>query len=385
MFSIYKVLQILKKEIIQILRDVKLRALLIGPPVIQLIIFGYAVNMDVQNIRTAVVDCDDSVYSREFTAHLASNKYFVISEHFNNAEEVAPAIDSGKVVCAVVIERDFMKNIENGKTAAIQVIHDGTDSNTATMVINYTNVIAMSYAKGIQRDRIEKMNIKRSQTGAPPLKIGAIAIEPRTWFNETLESRNYFVPGLMGTIIMLITLMLTSMAIVREKEIGTMEQLMVTPVKPIEIILGKTLPFVFVGLFQALLILTVAVFWFGIPVKGSIALLLFGALIFIISCLGFGILISTISNTQQQAMLITSFFFLPAMTLSGFMFPINNMPYLVQLFTYLIPLRYFLIIIRGIVLKGVGLEVLYGQYLALIVISALIFIFSVKRFHKSID
>jgi len=385
MFSIFKVLAILKKEIFQILRDVKLRALLIGPPIIQLIVFGYAVNMDVQNIQTAVVDYDNSVYSREFTAHLASNKYFDIIEHLKSAEEVAPAIDSGKVICAVVIERDFMKNIENGKAATIQVIHDGTDSNTATMVINYTNAIAMSYAKKIQKDRITKMNIKRTQNGLPPIKIGSIMIEPRTWFNEMLESRNYFVPGLMGTLIMLITLMLTSMAIVREKEIGTMEQLMVTPVKPIEIMLGKTLPFVFVGLFQALLILVMMVFWFEIKVAGSVALLLLGTLIFIISCLGFGIFISTISNTQQQAMLITSFFFLPALTLSGFMFPINNMPYVVELFTRLIPLRYFIVIIRGIVLKGVGVEVLYNQYLALIAISTLIFTVAVMRFRKSID
>lgn len=385
MVSFYKILQIFKKEIFQILRDPKLRAILFMPPVIQLIIFGYAVNMDVQNIRTAVVDLDNSVYSREFISAVAYNKYFVIIKRYEEAAEVTRAIDKGEIVCGIVLGYDFMKNLESDRTATVQVLHDGTDSNTATMVMSYLNTIAASYVQKIQRDRLHKLNARLAGTGAAPIRISSILVESRNWFNETLESKNYFVPGVMGTIMMLITLMLTSMAIVREKEIGTMEQLMVTPVTPMEIILGKTLPFLVIGLLQAALIFAVAVFWFEIEVKGSLLLLLAGSLIFIVSCLGFGLFISTISRTQQQAMLSTTFFFLPAMTLSGFIFPISNMPVVIQYFTYLIPLRYFLIIIRGIFLKGVGWEVLYPQYLALLGLAVFIFTFAVGRFRKSID
>ncbi len=385
MVSIYKVMQIFKKEIFQILRDPKLRVLLFMPPIIQLIIFGYAVNMDIENIKTAIVDLDNSVYSRDFITYLEFNKYFIIEKKYDKATDIVAAIDRGEIICGIVIEKDFMKNIETGQTALVQALHDGTDSNTATMVVSYINYIAFSYIKNIQTDRLRKLNAKLITTGAPPIKISSILVESRNWFNETLESKNFFVPGVMGTIMMLITLMLTSMAIVREKEIGTMEQLMVTPVTSIEIILGKTLPFLLVGFVQAGLILTVAVFWFKIEVKGSLCLLFLGALIFIVSCLGFGLFISTISRTQQQAMLSTTFFFLPAMTLSGFIFPIDNMPAVIQMFTYLIPLRYFLVIIRGIFLKGVGWEVLFPQYIALSVLSIFIFTFAVSRFHKTID
>ncbi|MEZ7892205.1 MAG: ABC transporter permease [Candidatus Wallbacteria bacterium] len=383
--SFQKVFQMLKKELSQTFRDPKLRALIFFPPLLQLIIFGYAVNLDVENIKTAVIDKDRTPMSREFIETIKSNKYFKIVKYYESGEKIESDIDNGNIICAISIEKDFMKNIETGKTAVVQAIHDGTDSNTSTMVINYLNIIGMKYSKGVQQKKINAMNMKMAAAGGSLIKIGGIAAEPRTWFNETLESRNFFVPGIVGTIIMLVTLMLTSMAVVREKEIGTIEQLMVTPIKPIEIILGKTMPFVIIGLFQAFLIISVAYFWFNIEIKGSLLLLFAGILIFIINCLGIGVFISTISSTQQQAMLVTTFFFLPAMTLSGFMFPISNMPLFVQLFTYLIPLRYFLVIVRGIFLKGVGFEVLQEQYIGLSVLTIFIFIFAVKRFKKSID
>jgi len=385
MFSITKVLQMLFKELNQLMRDPKMKALVFGPPLLQLIIFGYAVNLDVKNVRTAIVDYDRTPASREFTSLIRSNGYFIVNENPDNAEKVVPMIDSGAVVCAVVVEKGFMKNIESGQTARVQVIHDGTDSNTSTMVINYLNVISGKYSRGLQKDKLNRMNAKRAAAGAPAIRIGAINVEPRAWFNENLESKNYFVPGIIGNIIMLVTLMLTAMAVVREKEIGTIEQLMVTPIRPVEIILGKTIPFMIIAIFQSIMIMCVAIFWFDIPMLGSVPLLFAGILIFIISCLGLGIFISTISTTQQQAMLVTTFFFLPAMTLSGFMFPIVNMPEAVQYITYLIPLRYFLVIVRGIFLKGVGLNVLYPQFIALFILSTVIFSLSVMRFRKTID
>lgn len=385
MFSIAKVIQMLVKELSQIMRDPKMKALIFGPPLLQLIVFGYAVNLDVKNVRTAIIDYDRTPASRDFAALIRSNGYFIVKHDPDNIEKVMPLIDSGAVVCAVAIERGFMENIEKGQTGIVQVIHDGTDSNTSTMVINYMNAISAKFSRGLQQDKLQKMNAKRAAAGAPPIRIGSIMVEPRAWFNENLESKNYFVPGIIGTIIMLVTLMLTSMAVVREKEIGTIEQLMVTPIRPIEIILGKTIPFMIIALFQSVLIMTVAIFWFDIPLVGSIPLLFAGILIFIICCLGLGIFISTVSATQQQAMLVSAFIFLPTITLSGFMFPIVNMPVFVQYITYLIPLRYFLVIVRGIFLKGVGFNVLYPQFVQLSILTVAIFTLSVMRFRKTID
>ncbi|HPG60271.1 MAG TPA: ABC transporter permease, partial [Candidatus Wallbacteria bacterium] len=232
---------------------------------------------------------------------------------------------------------------------------------------------------------IQKINEKLKTAGRSPIKINAVTVEPRAWFNQSLESKDFFVPGIIGNILMLITVMLTSMAMVREKEIGTIEQLLVTPIRPIEIVIGKTLPFMLIGIVQAAIIVIAAVLWFEIPVRGSYSLLLCGVVIYLLSNLGIGIFISTISQTQQQAMLVTTFFMLPAFTLSGFVFPIVNMPEIVQYLTFLIPLRYFLIIVRGVFLKGVGMEVLYPQYAAMAFISFAILAFSVMRFRRTID
>lgn len=385
MFSINIILQILKKELNQTFRNPRLAVLLFIPPIIQLIIFGYAVNFDVKNIKTAIIDYDRTSASRDFISHIESNKYFRIVKHLGNSDEIKREIDSSTVSCAVVISPGFMKNIENGKTAVVQVIHDGVDSNNAITVNNYLNMIAFKYQKKLQASKIQKINQKLAAGGKHAIKISAVNIEPRAWFNQSLESKDFFVPGIVGNILMLVTVLLTSMAIVREKEIGTIEQLLVTPIKPIEIVLGKTLPFMLVGIAQAAIIVAAAILWFEIPVRGSYALLFCGVVIFLLSNLGIGIFISTICQTQQQSMLVTLFFMLPAFTLSGFVFPIVNMPLIVQYFTHLIPLRYFLVIVRGVFLKGVGMDVLYPQYAAMTIISLAILAFSVMKFRRTID
>jgi len=385
MISLNIIIQILKKELSQTFRNPRMAMLLFIPPLIQIVIFGYAVNFDVKNIKTAIVDYDKSYASREFIAEIESNKYFKIIKRFENAEKVVPAIDGGEISCAIVIGADFQKNIESDKTAIVQAIHDGVDSNNAITVNNYLNIITYKYSAKIQAAKIKKTNIRLAAAGREPLKINSIKVDSRAWFNQSLESKDFFVPGIIGNILMLVTMMLTSMAIVREKEIGTIEQLLVTPIKPAEIVLGKTLPFMIIGIFQAAIIIVAAISWFEIPVRGSYFLLFSAIAIFLVSNLGIGILISTISQTQQQAMLVTTFFMLPAFTLSGFVFPIVNMPELIQYITYVIPLRYFLVIVRGIFLKGVGIEVLYQQYAALILLSCAIFAFSVLRFRRTID
>lgn len=385
MISFNKILQILKKELYQTFRNPRLVVLLFLPPIIQLVVFGYAVNFDVKNIKTAIIDYDRTPASRDFIAHIESNRYFKTVKYLNNSDEIKHEIDSSAISCAIVISNGFMKNIENGKTAVVQAVHDGIDSNNAITVNNYLNMISYKYLKKIQVSKIEKINQKLAASGRSPIKINAIVIEPRAWFNQSLESKDFFVPGIIGNILMLITVMLTSMAIVREKEIGTIEQLLVTPIRPLEIIIGKTLPFMLIGIVQASIIVVAAVLWFEIPVRGSYALLFCGVVIYLLSNLGIGIFISTVSQTQQQAMLVTTFFMLPAFTLSGFVFPIVNMPEIVQYLTFLIPLRYFLIIVRGVFLKGVGMEVLYPQYAAMAIISFAILAFSVMRFRRTID
>ena len=385
MISINIIFQILIKELNQTLRNPRLAVLLFIPPIVQLIVFGYAVNFDVKNIKTAVIDYDKTPASREFIAQIASNKYFEIAAYLDNDGPLVSAIDRGLITCAVVIGEGFSRGIETGRTSLVQVIHDGIDSNNAITVNNYLNIISNRYLKNIQAARIKKINEKLAAAGKAQIKVNAVAIEARAWFNESLESKDFFVPGIIGNILMIITITLTSMAIVREKEIGTIEQLLVTPVKPIEIIIGKTLPFMLIGIVQAVLVMVMAVSWFEIPMRGSYALLLLGVVIFLLSNLGAGIFISTISQTQQQAMLITTFAILPAFTLSGFIFPIINMPEIVQYMTLLVPLRYFLVIMRGVFLKGVGMQVLYPQYAALTIISLAILAFSVLRFRRTID
>jgi ABC-2 type transport system permease protein len=275
------------------------------------------------------------------------------------------------------INRGFAEDLEGGRTAQVQVIVDGTDSNTAGIVLSYASRITGAFSEQVVIERFARLAGARR---SPSL----IDLRSRAWFNENLESRNYFVPAVIVVVVTLVTLLLTSMAVVREKEIGTMEQIMVTPITPVEFVLGKTVPFALVGFADVILVTLVGTYWFEVPIRGSVSLLLLATGLYLMTALGAGLLISTISQTQQQAMMSTFFFFFPAMLLSGFAFPIANMPEAVQWLTLANPLRYFLVIVRAIFLKGVGVAVLWKELAALAAMGVTTLWFVARRFHKTL-
>ncbi|MFZ5510202.1 MAG: ABC transporter permease [Pseudomonadota bacterium] len=366
-----RIYRMLIKEFIQVLRDRRMKALIFVVPVIQLIMFGYAVTTDVDRIKTAVVDLDKSSESRALIERFTASGYFTIVAHPDNPAALGELLDRGDVTIALQINHGFAEDLRAGRQAVIQSMVDGTDSNTGTVAMDYAQRIAAQFSRS---------------AGGTPAEIAMegqpVELRSRAWFNPDLKSRNFNVPGVIAVVVLLISLLLTAMAIVREREIGTMEQLMVTPIRPIELILGKTLPFVLISYVDVLLVTVVGVLWFGIPILGSLWLLLFGAGLYLMSTIGVGLFISTISHTQQQALMSTFFFYLPAVLLSGFMFPISNMPEPAQWVTYVNPLRYFLVIIRGIFLKGSGWQVLWPQFAALAVLGIALLTLSSLRFKK---
>lgn len=367
----------LVKEFIQVFRDPRMRIIIFVPPVVQLLVFGYAARMDIRNIPTGIYDLDNSELSRLLVSKFAESGYFDVVEHVAHGERLTELMDRSRIRAAIQINKGFGERIKAGQTAALQVIVDGTDSNTAGVVLNYGSKIAQEFSEYISR-----LYLGRYQGAAPaPPRI---ELQTRTWFNENLDSRYFYIPGIIAILVMLIVLMLTGMSVVREKEIGTMEQIMVTPIRPAEFILGKTVPFALIGFMNVILITAVGSVWFDIPIRGSLALLLLCTGLYLLSSLGMGLLISTVCHTQQQAMMTIFFFFFPAVLLSGFMFPIANMPQVVQWLTYVNPMRYYLVIIRGIFLKGIGLEVLWPQMLALLVIGGFSLWLAAKRLRKTL-
>ena len=364
-----RITQIIVKEFIQTLRDKRRWMLLFGAPIIQLFLFGYVVTTDVNNISTALYDLDRSQESRELARRLEASGYFNVRYAPQSPGEIRDLIDRGEVLCAIQINRNFAKDLKKRIPTEIQVIVDGTDSNTAMVALSYVTKVIAKYAWEYA------VNTVGTVLSPPDFRT-------RVWYNPDLKSRNYNVPGVIASIIMITCIMLTSMAIVREREVGTMEQLMVTPIRPVELILGKTIPFAIIGLLDMFMVTVAGVLWFGITIKGSLLLLLMGTSVYLLSILGIGLFISTILKTQQQSLLATMFFNMPAMLLSGFMFPIENMPVIFQYITYLNPLRYFLVIIRGIFLKGNGFVVLWPQMAALFVLGTVIITISSFRFRK---
>ena len=382
-----RVLEIVKKEFNQVLRDPRMRVVLIVPPIVQTILFGYAINMDVSNVRIAWMDQDRTPASREFHAALNGSPYFESTMTLTHEAEIRDVLDRGRVKAVVRVLPGFAWDILRGNATDVQVLVDGTDSNTASIVSRYVSEITAGYAGHVRAEQQKaRLLAKSTQHKAPVnMDLPLLITESRVWFNPDLRSRDYFVPGVIVNIIALVTIMLTAMAIVREKEIGTMEQLMVTPIRPIELILGKTLPFALVGMLDVLLITVVALLVFWIPFRGNILVLILASALFLLTTLGAGLFISTISQTQQQALMSTFFFMMPGFLLSGFAFPIRNMPVAVQYLTYLNPLRYYIEIVRGIFLKGTGVTVLWPQMLSLLLFGITVFGLSVLRFHKSLD
>lgn len=374
-----RVLHIARKEIIQIRRDPNMVKLILIAPVLQLILFGYAITSDVRFVRTAVLDMDNTRESRELVERFAASyPFFDITGRLAHPGEIDGLLDSGRAQVAIWVPKGFARSIASGRPAAVQAIVDGTDSATANIIAGYINAITAAYSGRIQTEALMRR-------GLSTVPIPSVQPRVRAWYNPDLRSVNFLVPGVLAMILMIITMMLTSLAVVREREIGTLEQLVVTPIRSLELMLGKIVPFALVGFIDVTLIVIVATLWFRVPVAGSVPLLFAMTAVFLVASLGLGLLISTVSRTQQQAMMVSFFVMQPAVLLSGFMFPIENMPRAVQMLTYLIPLRYYLEIVRGIFLRGVGLEALWQPAAALLALGTFVTVVSVLRFHKTID
>lgn len=364
--SIERIRQMVVKEFIQIFRDKRMKAIVFVLPLLQTMVFGYAVTTDVNNIPTAIYDLDRSLESRELARRFAASGYFRIMATPGSPARLQELLDRATVTVALQINRGFSSDLKRRVPASIQVLADGTDSNTATVALDYANRIIQTYAQELSRVNA-------------PVKIDVLT---RAWYNPELKSKNYNVPGVIAMVIMLTSLLLTSMAVVREREIGTMEQLMVTPLRPAEFILGKTIPFALIAFFDMVLVTGFAVLMFDIPIRGSLYLLPLSTAIYLLSVLGIGLFVSTLAKTLQQALMATFLFYMPAVLLSGFMFPIENMPAIFQYMTYANPLRYFLVIIRGLFLKGNGIAILWPQMAALFTVGITVITLSSLRFRK---
>jgi len=369
-----RIRELVRKEFIQLFRDKKNRPILVIAPIIQLLVFGYVVNYDIKDIRVALVDQARTQESRMLVDAFQANKIFRITHVSNSAAEPERRLLGGEVDLVAKIPPNFSERFRKGESADVQILADGSMSNMASIRIAYTSSVL---------DRLNRQLM--GELYAQRLDYGRIDLRLRTWYNPNLDSQHFFVPGIVAFIVMLISFLLTSIAIIKEKEAGTMEQLIVTPLSVVELIAEKTTPYILISIVQMIAVTILAVYWFAIPMAGSAACLLLATLVFLLSTLGLGLFISTVSSTQQQAMMTTFFFILPIFMLSGFVFPIANMPGIVQMLTYLNPLRYFLVIIRGIFLKGIGMEILWPQYAALAVLGIIVFSGAIGFFRKRLD
>jgi ABC-2 type transport system permease protein len=383
-----RIAQIIRKEFVQLLRSPRRRLAVFIPPLLQLFVFGYAVNLDVDNVRIGWMDEDHTPASRNLLSGFQGSPRFHIVALAGNDEQAQGLLERGDAHAVLRVLPGFAESLERGRPAGVQLLVDGTNSNTASLISGYSQQIVAAFATPMVRKQQQNLFLaltSSGNTGTTSMKAPRLDVQTRVWFNADLLSRNYFVPGVMVNIIMLVTVMLTAMAMVRERELGTMEQLMVTPIRPVELILGKTLPAAFIGLVDMGLVVAGALLVFHIPFRGNPLLLLLCVVLFLFTTLGAGLLMSTISNTQQQAMMTSFMFATPAFMLSGFAFPIRNMPVVVQYFTYLNPLRYFMEIARSIFLKGTGASVLWPQMLAMLVFGVSMLTLSTSRFRKRLD
>jgi ABC-2 type transport system permease protein len=372
-----------RKEFLHVVRDFRSLLMALATPALLLTLFGYALTLDVDNVPLAVWDQSGTARSREFVSRFGGSRektgspYFSIRQYVDNYADLIRLIDRGRVMMGLVVPRDFAQRIDAGRDAPVQLLVDGSDSNTATIAIGYADVIAEIYALDLTLEQ----NQRRAGGG---LTI-PIDVRPRVWFNEELESRNYIIPGLIAVIMMVIAAMLTSLTVAREWERGTMEQLISTPVKATELILGKLIPYFTIGLCDVVVAVLMGEFVFHVPLRGNLALLFGTSVIFLTGALAMGITISIVTKSQllssQVAVVAT---FLPAFLLSGFIFTIANMPRAIQMVTYLVPARYFVAILKGIYLKGVGLEILAGQVLLLAAYAVAMLLLANLKFRKKL-
>ncbi len=365
-------LSIARKELLHIFRDPRTLAIMFLMPVVQLLLLGYAATTDVKHLATAVLDQDRSARSRALIEAYRASGYFDIVRYVDDEEELAWAVDSGAARAALLIPAGYELALKRGEQVKVGFVIDGSDPNVATT--------ALAAAQGV--GQAQSVEIVRQAVGSRLEAVPGIEVHPRVWYNPEMDSTNFMIPGLMGMILQMLTMLFTAIAIVREREQGTIEQLIVTPIRPLELILGKVAPYVVIAFLDLLEILAIGVFWFGVPIHGSVPLLLGLSFLFLLTSLGFGLLISTISKTQQEAMMLTFFVMLPSIFLSGYFFPVDAMPLFLQYVSKVIPLTYILVIVRAIILKGVGLQVLAGDAVALGMFGAVVLTLAAARFNK---
>jgi ABC-2 type transport system permease protein len=398
--KLMRIKAIVKKETIQILRDPLSLAMAFLMPVMLLFIFGYAITMDVDNLSTVVYDRDKSSMSREFIAEFRESRYFTIVGYAEKQADIDRYIDSGTARVAISIPEDFSKNMKTGRNAEIQVAVDGSDSNTATIALGYISAISELYSQRIKKNPVASFNSPHSgregeslralheegATQAPPIAAPIVTSRVRVWYNPELKSRNFIVPGLIAVIMAIIAALLTSLTIAREWERGTMEQLISTPVKPPELIIGKLFTYFVIGLIDVLMSTLIGIYLFDVPLKGSPLLLMMLSGLFLFGGLSLGILISVATKSQliaSQVSIIASY--LPALLLSGFMFSISNMPAPLQIVTYIIPARYFVTMLKAIYLKGSALNLLVFETVLLSIFGFLVFMIANRKFKKRIE
>ncbi len=370
-----RLLSIIRKEFIHILRDPRTLAVMFAMPIIQLVLLGYAATTDIRRLSTAVYDADKTMQSRELIEAYRASDYFSIAYYVSGDEEMATLLERGDIRAGIIIPTGYSDNLARGRVAQVAFLIDGSDPAVATAAFSASQLVGQAQNTQMIEQRL----------GIDITNLGGIDVRPRVWYNPELKSSNYMIPALIGLILQMLTSLFTALTIVREREQGTIEQLVVTPIQPWELIVGKVIPYIAVAFFDLAEILVMGVILFQVPIRGSIPLLAGLSLLFLFATLGQGLFISTIARSQQEAMLLSLLIMLPGIFLSGFFFPLEAMPWWLQAVSYVIPLRYMLVIIRGIILKGVGLGSFGEQVVALAILGPLILIGASLRFKKRLE
>ena len=378
LFNLQRFMSIVRKELIQLRRDPISLRIPIVMPIMMMLLFGYAVNTEIDKIPTAIFDQSKTQESREYIEKFIASDYFVVKYNVNSEKELSDLIDGGKAKAGLIVPSSYANDLSKGKTPQTLLIIDGTDPTTARTALNSGLLISEIYSRTFKENALKKV-------GASAAKMPGVSINSKVWYNPNMESTRFTIPGLVGLILQNLTIMLTAFALVREKERGTIEQLIVTPMRPIELILGKLTPYIIIGYAGFLFALSICIFWFKVSISGSLPLLLILGFLFVICSLSIGMLISTFAKNQMQAMIMLVVLLLPSVLLSGFMFPREAMPFIISLFSYIIPLTYFLNIIRGIILKGVGLSFMWNDIIALAIFTVALLSIATLRFRKSLD
>jgi ABC-2 type transport system permease protein len=372
---IRRIVTIMHKEFLHILRDRRTLATMFLIPIVQLFLLGYAANPNVEHLKTAVLDLDRSARSRDLIAAYQSSNYFDVTQFPGDREAMGRLIDQGEVRAAIVISAGFGEELDRWEHPRVEFDIDGSDPTVANVAFSASQSVGQAFS----------VDMVRKVVGVDPAEQLSVDLRPRVWYNPEMRSANFMVPGVVGLILQILSMMMTAMAIVREREYGTIEQLIVTPIRPYELILGKVMPYALIVFMNAVGVLVLAVLWFDVPIHGDVLLLLALTAFAMITTLALGLLISTVARSQQEAMLSTYFFMLPSIFLSGYMFPLENMPTSLQFLSNFVPLRYLLVIIRGIILKGIGMDLLMREIAVLGVLSLVILILATTRFRKQLE